>query len=122
MVLERLTLRRSEHYSVGARFPRHRRRTPRAAREKTRPRAAREAPARRCRAAPHRLRTDADKRNEFGRKTATVAYEVVATLPGEADNTHDVTATSATMYTYRVRSKKAAACSEYSNEMSASPK
>jgi hypothetical protein len=59
---------------------------------------------------------------ELERKTATVAYKVVATLPGEADNKHDATATSATMYTYRVRCKKAATYSEYSNEMSASPK
>jgi hypothetical protein len=59
---------------------------------------------------------------ELERKTATVAYKVVATLPGEADNKHDATATAATMYTYRVRCKKAAAYSEYSNEMSASPK
>lgn len=59
---------------------------------------------------------------ELERKTATVAYKVVATLPGEADNKHDATATAATMYTYRVRCKKAAVYSEYSNEMSASPK
>ena len=59
---------------------------------------------------------------ELERKTATVAYKVVATLPGEADNKHDATATSATMYTYRVRCKKAATYSGYSNEMSASPK
>jgi PBP1b-binding outer membrane lipoprotein LpoB len=59
---------------------------------------------------------------ELERKTATAAYKVVATLPGEADNKHDGTATAATMYTYRVRCKKAAAYSEYSNEMSASPK
>ena len=59
---------------------------------------------------------------ELERKTATVAYKVVATLPGEADNKHDTGATSATMYTYRVRCKKAGVYSEYSNEMSASPK
>ena len=58
---------------------------------------------------------------ELERKTATVAYKVVATLPGEADNKHDATATEATMYTYRVRCKKAAAYSEYSNEKSAKP-
>jgi hypothetical protein len=59
---------------------------------------------------------------ELERKTATVPWKVVATLPGEADNKHDTGATSATMYTYRVRCKKAAVYSEYSNEMSASPK
>lgn len=59
---------------------------------------------------------------ELERMTATASWKVVATLPGEADNKHDATATSATMYTYRVRCKKAAAYSAYSNEMSASPK
>ena len=59
---------------------------------------------------------------ELERMTATSAWKVVATLPGEADNKHDATATSATMYTYRVRCEKAAVYSAYSNEMSASPK
>jgi hypothetical protein len=59
---------------------------------------------------------------ELERMTATAPWKVVATLPGEADNKHDATATSATMYTYRVRCKKAATYSAYSNEMSASPK
>jgi hypothetical protein len=58
---------------------------------------------------------------ELERKTAAVPYKVVATLPGEADNKHDATATEATMYTYRVRCKKAAVYSPYSNEMSAKP-
>ena len=59
---------------------------------------------------------------ELERMTATAPWKVVATLPGEADNKHDATATSATSYTYRVRCKKAAVYSGYSNEMSASPK
>jgi hypothetical protein len=59
---------------------------------------------------------------ELERMTSTVAWKVVATLPGEADNKHDATATGATMYTYRVRCKKASVYSAYSNEMSASPK
>jgi PBP1b-binding outer membrane lipoprotein LpoB len=58
---------------------------------------------------------------ELERKTATVPYKVVAKLPGEADNKHDATATEAVMYTYRVRCKKAAAYSAYSNEKSATP-
>ena len=58
---------------------------------------------------------------EFERKTATVAYKVVAKLPGEADNKHDATATEAVMYTYRVRCRKAATYSAYSNEKSATP-
>jgi hypothetical protein len=58
---------------------------------------------------------------ELERKTATVAWKVVAKLPGEADNKHDATATEPTMYTYRVRCKKADAYSAYSNEKSAKP-
>ena len=58
---------------------------------------------------------------ELERKTATVAYKVVAKLPGEADNKHDASATEATMYTYRARCKKAASYSPYSNEKSAKP-
>ena len=58
---------------------------------------------------------------ELERKTATVPFKLVATLPGEADNKHDATASEATMYTYRARCKKAAAYSAYSNEMSGTP-
>lgn len=58
---------------------------------------------------------------DLERKTATVAYAVVATVPGEADNKHDATATMPTMYTYRVRCKKQAVYSAYSNEMSGKP-
>ncbi len=58
---------------------------------------------------------------ELERKTATAAWKVVYTLPGEADNKHDATATAATMYTYRARCKKATTYSAYSNEKSATP-
>jgi len=58
---------------------------------------------------------------ELERKTATAAWKVVYTLPGEADNKHDATATAAMMYTYRARCKKATTYSEYSNEKSATP-
>lgn len=59
---------------------------------------------------------------ELERKTATVAYKVVYSLPGEADNKHDMGASDATMYTYRARCKKGTTYSAYSNEMSGSPK
>lgn len=56
------------------------------------------------------------------RKTSTVPYVIVATLPGDSDNLHDVDANQATMYTYRVRCKKGSAYSPYSKEKSGSPK
>lgn len=58
---------------------------------------------------------------ELERKTATVAWKMVYSLPGEADNKHDANATDATMYTYRVRCKKGTDYSPYSNEKSATP-
>lgn len=58
---------------------------------------------------------------ELERKTATVAWKVVYTLPGEADNKHDTNASAATMYTYRARCKKGTAYSAYSNELSGTP-
>ena len=48
-------------------------------------------------------------------------YKVVASLPGEADNKHDTTATEDMTYTYRLRCKKGADYSPYSNEMSGNP-
>ena len=48
-------------------------------------------------------------------------YSVVYTLAGEADNKHDTSATADMKYSYRVRCKKAAAYSEYSNEASGNP-
>ena len=49
-------------------------------------------------------------------------YKVAFTLPGEADNKHDTTATEAMKYTYRLRCKKGGAYSPYSNEVSGTPK
>lgn len=48
-------------------------------------------------------------------------YKVVFTVPGDADNKHDTTATEDMKYTYRLRCKKAGTYSDYSNEMSANP-
>jgi hypothetical protein len=49
-------------------------------------------------------------------------YKVVFTVPGEADNKHDTTATDAMTYSYRLRCKKGDAYSAYSNEMTGTPK
>jgi hypothetical protein len=58
---------------------------------------------------------------EGERKTASVPYKVVFTVPGEADNKHDTTATANEDFTYRVRCKKGAMYSIYSNEMTGNP-
>jgi hypothetical protein len=55
------------------------------------------------------------------RKSDTEAYKVVYTLPGEADNKHDGTATKDTTYTYRVQCLVGTESSDYSNEKSANP-
>jgi hypothetical protein len=49
-------------------------------------------------------------------------YKVVFTVPGDADNKHDTSATEDMTYTYRLRCKKGTTYSDYSNEMSANPK
>lgn len=49
-------------------------------------------------------------------------YTVVYSLPGEADNKHDTDATDDMTYSYRLRCKKGATYSAYSNEMSGNPK
>lgn len=48
-------------------------------------------------------------------------YKVVFTVPGDADNKHDTSATSNMKYTYRLRCKKGTTYSEYSNEMFGNP-
>lgn len=48
-------------------------------------------------------------------------YKVIVSLPGEADNKHDTTATEDMTYSYRLRCKKGADYSPYSNEMSGNP-
>ena len=49
-------------------------------------------------------------------------YKVVFTVPGEADNKHDTSATDAMTYSYRLRCKVGAAYSDYSNVKAGSPK
>jgi hypothetical protein len=66
------------------------------------------------------VQTDCDE-IEGERKTATVAYAVVFKVPGDADNKHDGTAIDPVEYTFRVRCRKGADYSPYSNEMSATP-
>lgn len=58
---------------------------------------------------------------EGERKKPSTEYEVVFTLPGEADNKHDASATQDVEYTYRVRCLKGEAYSAYSNELSQNP-
>jgi hypothetical protein len=48
-------------------------------------------------------------------------YKVVFTVPGEADNKHDTSATDNMKYTYKLRCKKGTTYSPYSNEMSGNP-
>jgi len=55
------------------------------------------------------------------RKTASVEYAEVFSVPGSVDNKHDGTATDKVEYTYRVRCKRGAEYSAYSNEMSGTP-
>jgi hypothetical protein len=59
---------------------------------------------------------------EGERKTDTDPYTMVFTVPGEADNKHDTSATMDMTYTYRLRCKKGDAYSDYSNEKSLNPK
>ena len=58
---------------------------------------------------------------EGERKEGSGAYSVVFTVPGEADNKHDATATKDATYTYRLRCVKAGARSAYSDEMAMNP-
>lgn len=59
---------------------------------------------------------------EGERKSASEAYKVVFTIPdGSVNNKHDAPLTAGTTYTYRVRCKKGAAYSAYSNEKSGKP-
>lgn len=48
-------------------------------------------------------------------------FKVVFTVPGDADNKMDSSATDDMTYTYRLRCKKGSTYSDYSNEMSANP-
>jgi hypothetical protein len=49
-------------------------------------------------------------------------YKVVFTVPGEADNKHDTSATDAMTYSYRLRCKVGAVYSMYSNVVAGNPK
>ena len=60
---------------------------------------------------------------EAERMAASSDYAVVFSVPGSADNKMDDTATDKTMsYMYRLRCKKGASYSGYSNEKSGTPK
>ena len=48
-------------------------------------------------------------------------YKVVFSVPGEADNKHDTTATDAMNYSYRLRCKTGSVYSPYSNEVVGNP-
>lgn len=56
------------------------------------------------------------------RKTASTEYKVAFTVPGTVDNKHDSGAAGTETFTYRLRCKKGDTFSDYSNEMSGSPK
>ena len=59
---------------------------------------------------------------EGERKTATEPYALAFTVPdGSVDNKHDGPLTVGTAYTYRVRCKKGADYSPFSNEKSGTP-
>ena len=49
-------------------------------------------------------------------------YKVAFTVPGEADNKHDTTATDAMTYSYRLRCKTGSQYSAYSNVVAGTPK
>lgn len=66
--------------------------------------------------------TDAET-TEVERMSGSKAYELVFSVPASADNKMDDTATDKTaMYMYRLRCKKGAVYSDYSNEKSGTPK
>lgn len=63
-----------------------------------------------------------ERKAEMSDGTVHEQYKEVFTVPGEADNKHETTATETTMkYTYRLRCKKGDAFSEYSNELGGTP-
>jgi hypothetical protein len=58
---------------------------------------------------------------ECERKSVTEAYKVVFTTDGTVSNKHDPSLSAFVKYTYRLRCKKGADYSYYSNEMTGSP-
>jgi len=66
------------------------------------------------------MQADADS-VEAERKMDTGEFEPAFTVPGTVDNRMDAEATDDMPYTYRLRAKKGAIYSAYSNEMTANP-
>lgn len=66
------------------------------------------------------MQTDCDS-VEAESKMEGTDYAVAFNVPGSADNSMDTKATDDMLYTYRLRCKKGAQASPYSNEMSANP-
>lgn len=62
-----------------------------------------------------------ERKAEMSDGSTMEKYKVVFTVPGEADNKHDTSATEDMKYTYRLRCKKGDAFSDYSNEMGLNP-
>lgn len=65
---------------------------------------------------------EAERRANMADGTAMEQYKVVFSVPGDADNKMDPTATDNMTYTYRLRCKKGANYSDYSNEKGLNPK
>lgn len=63
-----------------------------------------------------------ERKAEMADGTVHEQYKQAFSVPGEADNKHDTTATADMKYTYRLRCKKGDAVSAYSNEMGGNPK
>ena len=59
---------------------------------------------------------------EGERKAGAGEFQVVFSVPGEVDNKHDTGASGDEEYTYRLRCKKGAEVSLYSNELTRNPK
>ena len=58
---------------------------------------------------------------EAERKTPDETFGTIFSVPGSVDNKMDTTATENMTYTYRLRCKKGASFSGYSDELSANP-
>lgn len=62
-----------------------------------------------------------ERKAEMADGTVHEPYKEVFSVPGEADNKHDTSATDDMKYTYRLRCKKGDAFSAYSNEKGLNP-
>ena len=67
------------------------------------------------------MQADADS-VEAERRMDTGAFAAAFSVPGSVDNKMDALATDDMPYTYRLRAKKGAAFSAYSNELTANPR